>query len=111
MTSARNASCSSLRVRLTRRSGTATPGSPDFRTTCRSCSVLDISPPLVVDGIFAPVLQLNTMSGNLQSVSHNYRNGEVHEHTADVCMGVRAGRVDRHHRVMLWRGARSAGFG
>src|SRR3984893_14695070 len=108
MTSARNASWSSLRVRLTRRSGAAMPGSPDFRTTCRSCSVLDISPPLVVDGIFALSLQLNTMFGNIQSVSHNDRNGEVHEHTADICVGDRAGRVDRHHRnhvrhAVAWR--------
>src|ERR1700726_3149445 len=88
MPGGRSAWWSSWRVRRTRQSGAAMPGSPDFRTTCRSCSVLDISPPLVVDGIFALSLQLNTMFGNIQSVSHNHRNGEVHDHPAKILVGI-----------------------
>src|SRR5271157_3732916 len=67
MTRERNASWSSLRVRLTRRSGAAAEA-PDFRTTCRPCSVLDIAPPLVVDGSTAPSVGLNTMFRNILRV-------------------------------------------
>lgn len=37
---------------------------PEFRTDFGSCSVVDISPPLVVDGISALSLQLNIVFGN-----------------------------------------------
>jgi hypothetical protein len=57
MTSEMNASCRSLRVRLTRRSGGAAVESADFGTFCRRCSVLGISSPLVVAE--APHYQFN----------------------------------------------------
>ena len=56
---------SSLRVRRTRRSGAATALLAANRTFCPPCSVSDISPPLVVDGISTAPLVLNTMFENV----------------------------------------------